>query len=292
MRMDEILRAIKLVKCYAWEKPFSAMVAEYRDKEVSLLTWSGVLKSVNLALVFSLPPLIALSIFGVHSIESDLDSTTAFTTLSLFNTLRLPLVVLPKCLRSFAEALAALKRVEAYLLAPERAERPKHDKTEIVLKDASYTYGKVAPLLKGVSVSIRPGQLVMVFGPVGSGKSNLINAILGRMNLTLGEEMVGGKLAYVPQKPWCQFGTVRDNILFGAPFDEARYRRVIFSCALEHDLAIMGDGDLTMIGERGANVSGGQQQRIALARAAYSSADTFLLDSPLSVSALSCIVTR
>lgn len=82
-RMDEILRAIKLVKCYAWERPFSAMVASYRSQEVSLLAWSGVLKSVNLALVFSLPPLIAISIFGVHSIESDLDSGLGETSFSV-----------------------------------------------------------------------------------------------------------------------------------------------------------------------------------------------------------------
>eukprot|EP00158_Paraphelidium_tribonemae_P010188 Partr_v1_DN37815_c0_g1_i1_m1031 putative ATP-binding cassette, sub-family C (CFTR MRP), member len=185
------------------------MVAEYRSREVRLLKWSGVIKSFNLALVFSLPPLIALSIFGVHSIESDLASdrgVMAFTTLSLFNTLRLPLVILPKCLRSFAEAVAALKRVEAYLLAPEREERPHHDVTEIVLSKASYAYGgpEAAPLLKDVSLSVAAGQLAMVFGPVGSGKSNLVNAILGRMRLTGGAEAVGGRFAYVPQKPWCQ----------------------------------------------------------------------------------------
>lgn len=117
---------------------------------------------------------------------------------------------------------------------------------------------------------------------MGSGKTNLVSAILGRMNLTSGTEAVGGRFAYVPQKPWCQFGTVRENILFGAPYDEARYRQVVRACALEHDLAILPDGDLTVLGERGANISGGQQQRIALARAAYSDSDTFVLDSPLS----------
>ena len=102
------------------------------------------------------------------------------------------------------------------------------------------------------------------------------------MQLTGGSAGVSGRIAYVPQKPWCQFGTLRDNVLFGRPWDEARYRRVIHACALERDLEIMADGDLTEIGERGANISGGQAQRIALARAAYSGADLLLLDAPLS----------
>lgn len=95
-----------------------------------------------------------------------------------------------------------------------------------------------------------------------AGKSNLINAILGNMQLTGGTASVHGRVAFVPQKPWCQFGTLRDNILFGQPWDEARYRRVLHACALERDLDIMADGDLTEIGERGANISGGQAQRI------------------------------
>jgi hypothetical protein len=61
-----------------------------------------------------------------------------------------------------------------------------------------------------------------------------------------------------------------------------RYRRVMHACALERDLEIMADGDLTEIGERGANISGGQAQRIALARAAYSGAELYVLDAPLS----------
>jgi ABC-type multidrug transport system fused ATPase/permease subunit len=86
----------------------------------------------------------------------------------------------------------------------------------------------------------------------------------------------------VPQIPWTALGTVRDNILFGKPYDEAFYRKVLHACALEPDLRIMADGDQTWIGERGGNLSGGQKQRIALARAAYSRANLYVLDSPLS----------
>ena len=135
---------------------------------------------------------------------------------------------------------------------------------EVMFEGASFSYPYLSgpALLRDATVRIANGKLAMVFGPVGSGNSNLINSILGDMQLASGSASVTGRMAYVPQKPWCQFGTLRDNILFGLPWDEARYRRVLHACALERDLDIMADGDLTEIGERGANISGGQAQRI------------------------------
>lgn len=301
--MDEILQAIKLVKMYAWEGKFADSVSLLRNRETSLARVGGILKSLNLALVFVLPPMIALGIFGVQTLEGDLDATIAFTTLSIFNTLRLPLVQLPKALRALAEAASAAQRVQAYLLAPEGdvAQPPQGDgapdgraeptggvggsspSVRVRLTDASFTYAPDSPpLLKGVSCNLKQGSLTMVAGPVASGKTNLIMAILGQMRCRGGGRDVAGTFAFVPQTPWCSHGTVRDNIVFGKPWDEARYRRVIFACALERDLGLLDDGDLTEIGERGMNLSGGQKQRIALGRAAYSGADIVLLDSALS----------
>lgn len=282
--MDEVLRAIKLVKMYVWQDKFADSVAALRRKEMRLARVSGVLKSVLVATVFWLPPAIALAIFGVHAIEEPLKAVLAFTTLSLFNTLRLPLVQLPKGLRAAAEASAALQRLQQFLLAPERPARKLSSAPGIYLQEASYAYGEnAAPLLKSLSLEISAGSLVMVAGGVGSGKSNFINALLGRMTLVGGQERItDAQVAYVPQTPWCAHGTLRDNILFGLPFDEAKYRRVIFACALEHDLRILQQADLTEVGERGCALSGGQRQRVALARAAYSGASLVFLDSPLS----------
>jgi ABC-type multidrug transport system fused ATPase/permease subunit len=298
--MDEILQAIKLVKMYAWEGKFAESVSVLRNKETSLARVGGILKSLNLALVFVLPPMIALGIFGVQTLGGDLDATMAFTTLSIFNTLRLPLVQLPKALRALAEAASAAQRVQAYLLAPEGGSTQQRTgasegsvampsgasgKRPVVVRlvDASFTYAPDTPaLLKGITCDLKQGSLTMVAGPVASGKTNLVMAILDQMRCTGGIRDVTGTFAYVPQTPWCSHGTVRDNIVFGKPWDEARYRRVIFTCALERDLGLLDDGDLTEIGERGMNLSGGQKQRIALGRAAYSGADIILLDSALS----------
>jgi len=310
--MEEILRAIKLVKMYAWERKFAENVDYLRSKETNLARINGILKSLNLAFVFVLPPLIAISVFGTYeALGNKLDGVFAFTALSLFNTLRLPLVQLPKGLRAMAEALAASERIEQYLLSPNTINRRSHthdptslsnkypisvvDERTIQLTNASYKYG-TAPvtsvhdssiLLHNLNMNIPNNSFVMVVGGVGSGKSNLMNAILGQMNCTHGTEVIHGNFAYVPQTPWCAHGTIRDNILFGKPWNEEKYRQVLWACALETDLTLFEDSDLTQIGERGMNLSGGQRQRIALARAAYNAisddgADIIILDSPLS----------
>jgi ABC-type multidrug transport system fused ATPase/permease subunit len=93
---------------------------------------------------------------------------------------------------------------------------------------------------------------------------------------------VFGSVAYVSQNSWIQSGTVRDNILFGKPYNKELYEKAIKSCALDKDIENFDHGDLTEIGQRGLNMSGGQKQRIQLARAVYNDADVYLLDDPFS----------
>ncbi|KAF6760644.1 cadmium ion transporter [Ephemerocybe angulata] len=118
--------------------------------------------------------------------------------------------------------------------------------------------------LKNLHLSIQKGALIGIVGRIGSGKSSLLQALIGEMRKTRGHVVVSGSVAYVPQTPWIQNATLRDNILFGQPLDEARLREV------------------TEIGEKGINLSGGQKARVSLARAAYSRSDIILLDDPLS----------
>lgn len=84
---------------------------------------------------------------------------------------------------------------------------------------------------------------------------------------------IRGSLAYVPQIPFILNASLRDNILFGAPFDAARYDAVLEACCLLPDLAVLPAGDATEIGERGINLSGGQKARVSLARAIYQDCD-------------------
>lgn len=112
--------------------------------------------------------------------------------------------------------------------------------------------------------------------------SSLIQAILGELPSESGSVNVNGTLSYASQEPWLFTGTVRQNILFGTPMDRQRYRTVVKKCALERDFELLPHGDKTIVGERGASLSGGQKARINLARAVYRKADVYLLDDPLS----------
>ncbi|PVU90006.1 hypothetical protein BB559_004831 [Furculomyces boomerangus] len=138
--------------------------------------------------------------------------------------------------------------------------------------------------LDGIQLNfkIKRGSLVGVVGKVGSGKSSLINAILGEMDLVSGHMSLNGTIGYTPQVPWLMNTSLRDNIIFGCPFEREFYEKVINACALTTDIESFPAGDMTEIGERGINLSGGQKARISLARAIYSQADIYILDDPLS----------
>ncbi|KAF8928328.1 hypothetical protein BGZ58_009738 [Dissophora ornata] len=140
----------------------------------------------------------------------------------------------------------------------------------------------VRPTLSNITLRIPDGNLTAIVGRIGQGKSSLLSVIMGELYKRQGSVTVYGDLAYVPQQAWIINATVRDNILFGKPFDQEKYDRIIFASGLQPDMEMLGAGDQTEIGERGINLSGGQKQRVSLARAAYQDADVYLLDDPLS----------
>ncbi|XP_030894477.1 multidrug resistance-associated protein 9 isoform X1 [Leptonychotes weddellii] len=137
-------------------------------------------------------------------------------------------------------------------------------------------------VLHNINFVVRKGRVLGICGNVGSGKSSLIAALLGQMQLQQGIVAVNGTVAYVSQQAWIFHGNVRENILFGEKYDHQRYQHTVRVCALQEDLSSLPYGDLTEIGERGLNLSGGQRQRISLARAVYSNHEIYLLDDPLS----------
>ncbi|CAG9462430.1 unnamed protein product [Pedinophyceae sp. YPF-701] len=136
--------------------------------------------------------------------------------------------------------------------------------------------------LQNVDLEVKTGQLVVIVGQVGCGKSSLLSALLGEMEPIAGTAGARGALAYTAQDPWIQNATLRDNVLMGLPEDEERYAKTLEICALLPDIEVLPAGDLTEIGEKGVNLSGGQKHRVALARAVYADADTYLFDDPLS----------
>ncbi|XP_072874035.1 ATP-binding cassette sub-family C member 8 isoform X2 [Chlorocebus sabaeus] len=165
------------------------------------------------------------------------------------------------------------------------------------------------PTLSNITIRIPRGQLTMIVGQVGCGKSSLLLAALGEMQKVSGavfwssslpdsetgedpsperETATGsdirkrGPVAYASQKPWLLNATVEENIIFESPFNKQRYKMVIEACSLQPDIDILPHGDQTQIGERGINLSGGQRQRISVARALYQHANVVFLDDPFS----------
>ncbi|KAG8707593.1 hypothetical protein FRC11_007314, partial [Ceratobasidium sp. 423] len=136
--------------------------------------------------------------------------------------------------------------------------------------------------LKDINLSLPRGQLCAIVGPVGSGKSSLLQGLIGEMRREKGSVTFGGSVGYCPQTAWIQSATVRDNIVFGREFDEERYWEAVRVACLQSDLDMLPSGDLTEVGEKGISLSGGQKQRINIARAVYYGADIVLFDDPLS----------
>ena len=137
-------------------------------------------------------------------------------------------------------------------------------------------------VLSGIDLDLKPGSLTMVIGRVGCGKSTFLSALNRFVPNVEGDFSVSGKVAYVAQQAWILNSTIRENILFGKPFDATKYERCVKASQLKTDFEILPGGDGTIIGERGVTLSGGQKQRVAIARAVYAAADVYFLDDPLS----------
>ncbi|CDW99855.1 hypothetical protein [Sporisorium scitamineum] len=186
------------------------------------------------------------------------------------------------------------------------ASSPPRSNRLIGFEDASFTFvdddGEVdegAFCLRDINLRFPVGKLSIVAGPVGSGKTTLLLSLLGETRQLSGRTFMpcpvaratapvdpatglSESVAYCSQSPWLLGTTLKENVLFGSPYDERRYRAVVKACALEPDLKILEYGDETEVGEKGTSLSGGQKARIALARALYSSAKHVLIDDALS----------
>ncbi|XP_031698824.1 canalicular multispecific organic anion transporter 2 isoform X1 [Anarrhichthys ocellatus] len=289
--MNEILNGIKVLKLYAWENSFKEKVLAIRQKELNVLRKTAYLGALSTMAWTSAPFLVALTTFAVFVTVDEnnvLDAERAFVSLSLFNILRFPLNMLPQVISGLVQASVSLKRIQRFLshdeLDPDSVDR-KNTATgfSVTVVNGKFSWAKEdPPVLQNINLMVPQGSLLAVVGHVGCGKSSLISALLGEVEKLEGEVSIRGSVAYVPQQAWIQNATLRDNILFGRPYNEPKYCCVLEACALTPDLEVLPGGDMTEIGEKGINLSGGQRQRVSLARALYSDTDVYLLDDPLS----------
>ncbi|KAN0061178.1 Transporter of the ATP-binding cassette (ABC) [Thecaphora frezii] len=313
----EVLGCIKTVKFFAWEDSFNARMDETRQQELRTLAIRYLAWLCNTLTYTGAPMMVTCATFGAHTklFHQPLTAETAFTALALFNTLRNPLDALPDMIVQILNSLVSVRRIDAYLREEETqkyqqllvSEEERMPEDPVVgFQDATFTYSDEedaldngAFCLRDLNLSFPVGKFSVIAGPVGSGKTSLLLAFLGETRQLSGktfmpcpvaralapvdpETGLSDSVAYCSQSPWLLGTTLKENILFGAAYDEKRYRAVIKACALEPDLKILEYGDETEVGEKGTSLSGGQKARIALARAFYSSAKHILIDDALS----------
>ncbi|KAI0439378.1 multidrug resistance-associated protein [Xylaria telfairii] len=315
---NEILQNIRIIKYFAWEGRFGAIVDEKRRDELRALRNRYLVWALAVAIWNTVPILITFFSFLMYTkIErKPLYPSVAFTAISLFLLLRIPLDQLGDMLAHVQEAKVSVDRVEEFLMEEETEKYhqlgqdnvTEEGRKMIGFRDATFIWGNknavaadgsVAFRLLDLDVDFKIGKLNIIGGPTGSGKTSMLMALLGEMTLTKGKVFLpGGRsredvrsdpatgladtCAYVAQTAWLVNANIKENILFSSAYDEKRYRDVLVACALERDLEILDNGDETLVGENGITLSGGQKQRISLARAVYSNSQHLLLDDCLS----------
>ncbi|XP_049951742.1 ATP-binding cassette sub-family C member 4-like [Schistocerca serialis cubense] len=298
--MNEIITGIQVIKMYAWEKPFEKMVELARRNEVKALRGSSYLRGVYMAfMVFTERTSLYITVIAYVLLGNTITADRVFSLAQFFNLLQLCMAICyPQAVQSLAETRVSISRIELFLLQEEHIpkmpvpsnlngsekEKEKESKIGVVMNKvcAKWSPASITETLTDVTLHIKPGTLCAIVGPVGSGKSSLIHAILQELPLSSGSLELDRTVSYASQEPWLFVGSVRQNILFGQPYEHKKYQQVVNACALKRDFELFPFGDKTIVGERGVSLSGGQRARINLARAVYRDADIYLLDDPLS----------
>ena len=335
---QEILQAVRFVKYFGWESSFLERLNSIRKREIRAIQILLSIRNGINAVSMSLPIFASMISFITYKLSSHtLNPAYVFSSLALFNSLRMPLNLLPLVISQVVDAWSSIGRVQDFLIAEEQNDdfiwdmegksavsmqhadftwertitqdpdkkagpQPKKRKSKEI-KDAAKLAAKteqppnssrsgadsssilteVEPFkLHDLDFSVGRNELIAVIGGVGSGKSSLLAALAGDMRRTNGSITMGATRAFCPQYAWIQNTSVKENILFGKDYDRRWYESVIDACALRPDLEMLPNGDLTEIGERGITVSGGQKQRLNIARAIYFNSEVVLMDDPLS----------
>ncbi|KAI0283629.1 ABC transporter [Russula aff. rugulosa BPL654] len=318
--LQELLGGMKQIKFFAWEIPFLDQIGGYREREMSHV-WSMLLiRGANMAVAMSVPTIISIATFVLYAgTGHQLTPSVVFSSLTWFQQLRTAILFLPLSFSSIVDARNAIGRLQEcftaelisetfeqdpklkYALEVENANfvwdspPPDESKEQNGMKEDRRRTSKPEPTsepkevkeetlfdLKQIDFNVPRGQLLAIVGAVGSGKTSLLQGLVGDMRKTEGFVRFGGSLAYCSQIAWMQNATIRENICFGRPFEAARYWKVVHDACLEADLDVLPNGDMTEIGERGISLSGGQKQRVNICRAIYSQSDILIFDDPLS----------
>ncbi|KAL4866504.1 hypothetical protein BDV12DRAFT_210434 [Aspergillus spectabilis] len=308
--VTEVLQAIRQIKFGALEQQWQDRITEKREAELNLL-WKTSVYTTGMVSVWIMGPLLLSAVsLTVHALtRGELSPSVAFTALSIFGSLESSLAGLPDLISKAMEAKVSADRIDSYLNAAEKVSNAA-DVDRISFEDATVAWPADDEeqdkrwecegfALQHLTLQFPPKGLSVIVGKTGSGKSLLLASILGECDVLSGSVKVprpvppsqrfdhiahcgnwilDTAIAYVAQNPWMENASIKENILFGLPYDRQRYRQTLFASGLEKDMTILPDGDLTDIGANGINLSGGQRWRISFARALYSRAGILIMD--------------
>lgn len=308
--VTEVLQGIRQVKFSALEGQWQKKIGLVRESELGAL-WTSFFYDVFLMAIWILGPIafscVSLTVYAL--IHGELSASVAFTAMSVFGSLEMALAILPEIITNLLEAIVSADRIDEYMAASEKVVNTLPGDS-ISFEDASVAWpaehhpGEKKDeeerfQLRDLNFELPKKGLSVISGRTGSGKSLLLASILGECDVLEGTVTVpvppalkdrfdhlatsanwilDDAIAYVAQIPWIENATIKANILFGLPYNEARYQKVLFACALEKDLEMLPDGELTDIGANGVNLSGGQRWRVSFARALYSRAGILVMD--------------
>ena len=304
--VTEALHGIRQIKFSAQEQQWQEKIGQKRDEELAT-QWRVFCFDTFLISIWILGPVmlsaVSLAVYSV--LNGGLSASVAFTSITIMGSMEVSLAVLPEVIADALEAWVSVKRIDDYLKAPERdpyiipSEDLDFENASIAWPSDSQEEDPDRFTLKNINIRFPINELSVISGKTGSGKSLFLAAILGEADLLAGhvrvpqtpssEErfdykanksdwIIDSATAFVAQIPWIENASIKNNILFGLPYDSGRYKKVLNCCALEKDLDRLPDGELTDIGANGINLSGGQRWRISFARALYSRAGILVLD--------------
>ncbi|XP_058800160.1 probable multidrug resistance-associated protein lethal(2)03659 [Phymastichus coffea] len=296
--MDEILSGVRIIKMYAWEKPFCALIEVARRLELKVVKKSSYIRGIYMTFfIFTTRMALYVTLVTMLLRGQELNMEKVFVYMSYFNLISLTLSsMFVRSMAEITECKVAINRIQYFLMYDEFQTNivdneniliPNviHDDSWAIKLEhvtAKWDLYLSQTIFDDVDLKIEKGKLYIIIGKVAAGKSSFMSTILGELVLSQGSVEVKGSVSFADQDSWVFGASVRQNILFGQEFDRRRYTRVVKVCALQKDFQQFPYGDKTIVGERGNSLSGGQRARINLARAVYRQADIYLLDDPLS----------
>ena len=292
-----LLTNIRVFKIFNWELKISDKVLKARECELEQQTVILLWFLLSIFLNWGTQDYMAAGVISTMALTGEtLTPANVFSGLAAMKVLNSSIFVLPPIINSLIQTRVSVSRLQSYLRIPNQDHYIQYNTGDeaILLKNANFVWRKsidskeelteINRVLKDLNFSINKGELIAVVGKVASGKSSLLQALIENIEFIKDPEAcikVSGKIAYCSQEPWIQNRSIRENILFGKKFVEGKYWETVRVCMLEQDLNEMPGGDLTEIGEKGINLSGGQKARINIARAVYADTDILLFDDPL-----------